>query len=85
MNRLRREQRKHEKEKRKKEQEANVRKKDALKKKNKEKALDGMRTHEPELTGKEKRAVKAWQGENAEKVQFFFTLLHISCFFCFLF
>ena len=40
-----------------------------MKKKNKEKAMDGMRTHEPELTGKEKRAVKAWQGENAEKVR----------------
>ena len=44
-----------------------------------------MRTHEPELTGKEKRAVKAWQGENAEKVQFFFHTFTYFLFFLFSF
>jgi len=65
--RERREKRKKEKERRRKEQEQNVRKKEQLKLKNKEKSLEGMRKAEVKLTGKEKKAVRDWEGENANK------------------
>jgi len=63
----RREKRRKEKEQRRKEQEANVKKKDEAKRKNKEKSLQGMGMNKPEFTGKEKKAIREFEGENADK------------------
>lgn len=66
----RREKRKREKEQKRREQEANVKKKEAAKRQNKEKSLKGMgkSVDEPEFSGKEKKAIRDFQGENSAAV-----------------
>merc|ERR1719495_1046643 len=65
--RLRREKRKKEKERRKKEQDNNVKRKDEEKRRHKEKSMAGMKkADEPEFTGKEKKAIREFQGEQAK-------------------
>jgi len=65
--RLRREQRRKEKERRRKDQDSNVKKKEDEKKKHKEKSMFGMKANEPEFTGKDKKAIRDFQGENAKE------------------
>ena len=73
--RKRREKRRKEKERRKKEQETNVKKKENLKKMNKEKSLEGMKKFQEGLSGRDKKAIRDFEGENAEKVSMHWILL----------